>query len=70
MLQLFSPDNESVPFQSSPFPLNSSIEMDLFKVQPLTEEENQAMTAQYNRTYMHWVGALLYISDKIRWDLS
>ena len=70
MLQVFFPNKDIVPFQSSPFPLETSIEMDLFKAQPLTEDENMAMTKRYRGSYMHWVGALLHIADKSRWDMA
>ena len=53
MLQVFFPNKDIVPFQSSPFPLENSIELDLFKAQPLTEDENVAMTKRYRGSYMH-----------------
>ena len=44
--------------------------MSLFQSSPLSEKEMQLMTEQYNGSYNHWVGALLHIADKSRWDLS
>ena len=70
MLQVFFPENTTVPFQSSPFPLDTSIEMELFQTTPMLDSDIQIMTEKCNGSYNHWVGALLHIADKSRWDLS
>ena len=70
MLQVFFPHQTVVLFQSSPFPLDVSIEMSLFQASPMSEKEMQLMTEQYHGSYNHWVGALLHMVDKSRWDLS
>ena len=44
--------------------------MELFKAAPMSDKDRQLMTERYNGSYNHWVGALLHIADKSRWDLS
>ena len=63
------PDDATVPFRSNPFPLEISTKMDLFKG-PLFQKDNDEMATRYNGTYMHWIGALLHITDKTRWDIE
>ena len=70
MLQVFFPDNTPVSFQSSPFPLDPSVEMLLFAALPLTDEENEALSVKYHGAYNHWTGGLLHIADKSRADIS
>ena len=59
-----------MPFQSSPFILTQSIEMELFKDGPLSEQECAVLDDRYNGTYSHWTGAILHIAEKSRWDLQ
>ena len=70
MLRVFFPDPPIVPCQSSPFPLEASTEIDLFQAAPMSDKCIQMMTKQYHGSYNHWVGALLHIADKSRWDIS
>ena len=70
ILQVFFNEGYSIPFHSSPLPLETTIEMDLFRLHPLTDEENEAITTRCNGIYMHWTGALLHIANKSRWDLE
>lgn len=44
--------------------------MELFIAVPLTDAENETMTARYNGAYGQWTGALLHIADNSRVDLS
>ena len=70
ILQVFFHEGATIPFHSSPFPLETTVEMDLFRSRPLTDEENAEMTKRYNGSYMHWTGVLLHIASKSRWDLE
>ena len=69
-LQDFFDKGTTVPFQSSPFILDQSIEMDLFKDGPLSEDECASLDERYNGTYSYWTGALLHIAEKSQWDLQ
>ena len=62
----FFGSNSTVPFQSSPFPLDPDFEMELYKSTPLDEKELEALSDKYNGSYNHWTGALLHISSKSR----
>ena len=44
--------------------------MELFKAAPMSDKDIQLITEQCNDLYNHWVGTLLHIADKSRWDLS
>ena len=69
LIIFFSP-GETVPFQSSPFPLDPSFEMQLYKSTPLSEAEMEKLTEQYHGSYNHWTGALLHIASRSRSDIS
>ena len=70
ILKEFFAEGTKVPFQSSPFILTQSIEMELFKDGPLSEQECAVLDDRYNGTYSHWTGAILHIAEKSRWDLQ
>ena len=70
ILQEFFEEGTTLPFQSSLFILTQSLEMELFKDDPLSEEECEILDDRYNVIHIHWTGALLHIVEKSRWDLQ
>ena len=70
MLDVFFADVSIVPFQSSPFPLSPSFEMELYKSTPLSDDALEALTIRYHGSYNHWTGSILHIATRSRSDLS
>ena len=70
ILHPFFDSQTSVPFQSSPFPLDPAFEMELYTSTPLNEQDLEKLTEQYNGSYNHWTGVLLHYASKTRSDLS
>ena len=62
--------SSTVPFQSSPFPLDPAFEMELYKATPLDDKELQKLTDKYSGSYNHWTGALIHVASKSRSDIS
>ena len=49
----------NIPFQSSPFPLDSKFEMKFFSAIPLTYKEFSSI---YNDIYNQWTGVLIHVA--------
>ena len=70
ILQPFFESCESVPFQSSPFPLDPAFEMELYSSTPLSDQDLATLEVKYNGSYNHWTGVVLHYASKTRSDLS
>lgn len=66
LLQKFFLDTSSVQFISSLFPLDLTIEMELFCTTPLSKKENDKLAIQYHGSYDNWTSTLLHISSNSR----
>jgi len=51
-----------VKYESSPFPLDSKFEYEIFSALPMTDEELAQTEMKYKGRYNYWTGALQHIS--------
>ena len=65
----FGPGEQDVPLVSSPFPLDSKIEVQLFEELPLSEEELQQLETKHKGSLSSWTGALQHVSRESRLDI-
>ena len=54
--------NEKVKYESSPFPLDSKFEYELYAALPMSEDELEKAEKKYNGKYNKWTGALQHIA--------
>ena len=64
-----SKPSKVVPFQLSPFPLDSKIKMELFYSTPITKQEHAVLAQKYNGAYNAWAGVLVHVAGRSRLDL-
>ena len=62
--------NEKVKYESSPFPLDSKFEYELYAALPMSEDELEKVEKKYNGKYNKWTGALQHIAVWSRQDIS
>ena len=62
MMNDYFDKDEKVKYESSPFPLDSKFEYELFVALPMSEDELEKSEKKYNGKYNKWTGALQHIA--------
>ena len=63
-------EDEKVKYESSPFPLDSKFEYELYTALPMSEDELETIEKKYNGKYNKWTGVLQHIAVWSRQDTS
>ena len=63
-------EDEKVKYESSPFPLDSKFEYELYTALPMSEDELETIEKKYNGKYNKWTGVLQHIAVWSRQDIS
>ena len=70
ILNKYFTTDKRVPFYSSPFPLDSKFEIELFESLPLSENDLTKIEERYNGTYCFYIGAIQHVANYSRPDLE